>query len=382
MNDLRDGDVIVVGAGIVGLAHAWEAARRGLRVTVVERDQRCIGASIRNFGFVTVTGQAAGDTWRRARRSRDRWAEIAPQAGIEIEHRGLWLLAHRPAARRVLEAFMATGMAEGVGLCEPRQAAALMPALRTEEASAALYSPHELRVESRSAIPRLAAWLSERHGVRFVHGEAVLDVAPPRVRTSARVLRAERIVLCPGADLSGVARPWLTHHGLRLTRLQMLRVRPERDVRLGAAVMGDLSLVRYPGYAALPQAAALRTQLEAEEGASLGHGIHLIVVQSADGSLVVGDSHHDDASPEPFTSEAVDRLILRHLQSTLRVGAVEVVERWTGVYPTFDPPPAAPAAPQDCVIEAPDPALRVVVVTSGTGASTAFGIAEEVFDAW
>ena len=63
-------DLIVVGAGIVGLAHAYTAARRGLRVCVVERDAACVGASIRNFGFITVTGQGAGDTWRRARRAR------------------------------------------------------------------------------------------------------------------------------------------------------------------------------------------------------------------------------------------------------------------------------------------------------------------------
>ena len=51
-------------------------------MAVVERDQRCVGASIRNFGFVTVTGQPAGDTWRRARTSRDIWARVAPEAGI------------------------------------------------------------------------------------------------------------------------------------------------------------------------------------------------------------------------------------------------------------------------------------------------------------
>ena len=67
-------DLLVVGAGIVGLAHAQAAATRGLRVIVVERDHRCVGASIRNFGFITVTGQPAGDTWRRARISRDVWA--------------------------------------------------------------------------------------------------------------------------------------------------------------------------------------------------------------------------------------------------------------------------------------------------------------------
>jgi D-hydroxyproline dehydrogenase subunit beta len=367
-------DVIVVGAGIVGLAHAYAAVRRGLRVTVVERDHRCVGASIRNFGFVTVTGQGAGDTWRRACASREVWADVAPQAGIAIEHRGLWLLARRPRAAAVLEAFMRTPMAEGNSLHDPTEAAALAPALQTDGACAAMYSPHELRVESRDAIPRLARWLADRHGVQFLFGEEVLEAQAPRVRTAARELRAERIVLCPGTELNGIGRAELAPHGLRLTRLQMLRVRPEPGFRLGAAVMGDLSLVRYAGYAALPEAHALHEQLLDEEGPSLAHGIHLIVVQSADGTLVVGDSHHDAPTPEPFADEAVDRLILRHLRETLALEQCEVVQRWTGVYPT--------GAGIDCVIEAPDAATRVVVVSSGTGASTAFGIAEEVFDDW
>ena len=63
-------DVIIVGAGIVGLAHAYTAARKGLRVCVIERDAACVGASIRNFGFVTVTGQHAEHSWRRARAAR------------------------------------------------------------------------------------------------------------------------------------------------------------------------------------------------------------------------------------------------------------------------------------------------------------------------
>ncbi len=367
-------DLIVVGAGIVGLAHAYAAAQSGLRVTVVERDHRCVGASIRNFGFITVTGQPAGDTWRRARASRDVWAEVAPQAGIAIEHRGLWMLARRPKAAAVLQAFMRTEMAEGNVLYDAAETAALAPVLQTEGATAAMYSPHELRVESRTAIPRVAAWLAERHGVRFLFGEAVLEVQAPRVRTARRELHAERVVICPGTELNGVGAAALAPHALKLCRLQMLRVRPEPGFSLPAAVMSDLSLVRYGGYAALPESASLLAQLQDEEAASLAAGIHLIVVQSADGTLVVGDSHHTFPTPEPFADEDVDRLILRHLRETLDLARCEVVERWTGVYPT--------GAATDCVIEAPDAATRVVVVSSGTGASTAFGIAQEVFRGW
>ena len=88
-------DVAIVGAGILGLAHALAAARRGLSVVVVDRDHHAVGASIRNFGFVTVTGQQAGACWRRAMRSRDVWEEVAPQAGITILHQGLDAAARR-----------------------------------------------------------------------------------------------------------------------------------------------------------------------------------------------------------------------------------------------------------------------------------------------
>src|SRR5688500_3183128 len=109
-------DVAVIGAGIVGLAHALAAARRGKRVVVIDRDAQANGASVRNFGFVTATGQQRGACWERAMRSRDAWAEIAPLAGIRIEHRGLAVAVRRPEARAVLEAFLATEMGAACAL--------------------------------------------------------------------------------------------------------------------------------------------------------------------------------------------------------------------------------------------------------------------------
>ena len=53
-------DVIVAGMGIVGMAHAYAAARKGMRVLVVDTDHQASGASVRNFGFITVTGQEEG----------------------------------------------------------------------------------------------------------------------------------------------------------------------------------------------------------------------------------------------------------------------------------------------------------------------------------
>src|SRR5215475_15128999 len=100
----RSYDLAVIGAGICGLAHALAAARRGKRVVVIDRDAQANGASVRNFGFITVTGQQRGTCWQRALRSRDVWVEVADAAGIEIVHRGLVVAVRRPEARTVLEA--------------------------------------------------------------------------------------------------------------------------------------------------------------------------------------------------------------------------------------------------------------------------------------
>jgi len=367
-------DLLVVGAGIVGLAHAYWAAKRGLKVVVVERDAQCIGASIRNFGFVTITGQKAGASWGRALRSRQVWAEVAPQAGIQVVHQGLWLRAQRPASHAVLEAFMRTEMGEHCELLSPAEAARRHPALQTEGLQSVLYSPHELRVESRSAIPQLTQWLAEVLGVQFRFGETVQSVQTPVVETSRGRYRAERVVVCTNAELNGLFAPQWTPHQIRLCQLQMLRVRPQPGFKLQGSVMGDLSLVRYEGYSELPEAQAVREQLLREEPLSLQHGIHLIVVQSADGSLVVGDSHHYGPVLPPFALEEVDQLILRHLREALHLSQAEVTERWVGTYPS--------SATEPCIVQAPDAHTRLVTVTSGTGASTAFGLAEEVFNAW
>ena len=364
MSDTRY-DIAIVGAGIVGLAHALAASRLGLRAIVFDRDAQANGASIRNFGFVTVTGQEQGSVWRRARRSRDVWAEIAGPAGITIEQRGLALIAQRPEAQAVIDAFLGTEMAGG---CTWRDATWVRASGPNPIACCgALSSDVDLRVESRSAIPALARWLETERGVAIRRGVAVRAIEPGRVVTTAGTVRAEAIIVCPGDDLATLFPEALAAAGVTRCKLQMMRL-ASPGFTLPATIMSDLSLVRYLGYAALPEAEALRTRLAREQPDHLAHGIHLIVAQGADGSLIVGDSHDYATTPDPFASEAVERLILDELAAVLGC-CPPVLERWTGTYASAD---------RHSLVEPVMDGVRLVTVTSGTGASTAFALAEEV----
>lgn len=366
----RGYDLAVVGGGIVGMAHALAASRLGLRTVIIERDHRPVGASIRNFGFVTVTGQARGQVWQRARRSRDVWLEVAAQTGLKIETHGLAMIARRPEARRVLDAFLTTEMAEGCRWLDAAAAAEWLGPVRPAALQGVLVSDIDLRVESRDAIPTLGRWLEERHDVSFRRATAVHAVTPGRVFTSAGEIEAGAVIVCPGDDLTTLFPEAFVEHAVTRCKLQMLRLATP-GYRLPATVMTDLSLVRYLGYADLPEAAALKALLAAEQPDHIANGIHLIVAQGADGSLIVGDSHHYADTPDPFTSAEVERLILQEFADTL--GAPPpVLERWSGTYASAD---------RHSLVLAPMDNVRLVTVTSGTGASTAFALAEDVVGA-
>ncbi|MGD0189160.1 MAG: TIGR03364 family FAD-dependent oxidoreductase [Rhizomicrobium sp.] len=362
-------DLAVVGAGILGLAHAYTAARHGKRVVVIERNPRADGASIRNFGFITVTGQERGDSWQLARRTRDVWAAVAHDAGMRVEHHGLYLTARSPEAISVIEAFLATEMGDGCRLLTASDFRKSWNGLGSADLAGALYSPHELRVESRTAIPALAAWLRDSQGVEFRNETAVFDVRPPHIQTSRGAIEAGAVVVCPGDDFVTLYPERIAGYGLRKCRLSMLKL-AHPGFKLPGALMSDLSLTRYRGYSCLPEARALEAKLRREQAGHFENGVHLIVAHGADGGLIVGDSHHYDRLPEPFAPAGAERDILDEYARATGREAPPVLERWTGIYAVADD--------RTYLIDTPQPDVRMVIVTSGTGASTGFGIAERV----
>ena len=74
---MAKGQIVIVGAGIIGLAHALTALEGGWSVTVLEKDGRALGASVRNFGTLWPIGCAAGPEREQALFGVRRWQELA-----------------------------------------------------------------------------------------------------------------------------------------------------------------------------------------------------------------------------------------------------------------------------------------------------------------
>lgn len=366
-------DVCVVGAGIVGLAHALEARRRGLTVSVLDRDTHAVGASVRNFGHLFFGSVADGEPLARATLARERWLELIERSGIHVERAGTVIVARCADELAVLEA-VAADPGRHARMLTPSEVAELAP-IPTGQLLGGLHIAWDLRVDPRNAVAGLAALLTADPGAQILWGAHVHDVESGLVRAGEITVAAAGIVVCPGPDYRSL--PPALRQGLEpLTRccLQMLRLAVPDGLRYAPALATGLSLVRYPAFAGRPEAADLRARLERERPELLRHGIHLLVTQLPGGDLIVGDTHAYGDTLSPFGHERLDDLLLQEASALLGFRP-DVVERWLGIYP------AHTGADADAfLVTAPLPGVRVVQNVAGIGMTLSPGQAPAVLD--
>ena len=148
-------DLIVNGAGILGLAHAWHAARAGLSVAVIERGARADGASVRNFGMLAHVAQRPGRQLENALRTGEHWRRIAAEAGISLRQAGCMFVARTPEEMQVLrEAVSQPG--HGFELVGPGQLDSYGVGAGTSPVLGGLWSPNAWKLDQRQAMACMA----------------------------------------------------------------------------------------------------------------------------------------------------------------------------------------------------------------------------------
>ena len=364
-------DVVIIGAGILGLAHAAVARRRGLRVRVLDRDARAVGASVRNFGHVCTTAQPA-EHQGVAQRSRLGWLAAASRYGFPVLEAGTLVLADRPEAEAVL-AELAERRPSEVRLLTKSQLAEATSGLIAPAVTGGAHLPADLRVDPRSTVDRLAAALAAdevefgwRHHVHAIddRGDRVI------VETNRGSFSADLVVCCVGHDLDQLAATAADEHNVRRCWLSMMRLAAP-GVRLDPAVLTVTSMLRYGAFAEVPSHAELAASIRTEHPALLDRVANVMATQLPDGSLVLGDSHDYAQAVSPFLDVATESLLRSELSRLLRVADLPVIERWQGVY--------ADSPDTDLVEHAPSQGVRFVTVASGIGMTLSFGLAERTF---
>jgi FAD dependent oxidoreductase TIGR03364 len=363
-------DLLVVGAGIVGLAHAVAALDRGLTVTVVDRDERAVGASVRNFGHGCVTAQE-GEALRFAQEARGTWLRMARLAGFWAAETGTVVVARAGEELAALDEVAGRRGPDEVVLLSPAEVAERVP-VHPGPVLGGAFLPRDIRVDPRAAIPALAAWVDRQPGGRVLWSTPVTGVGEGVVHTPRGDLTGARVVVCAGHDLDRLLPAAAEDAGMVRCALQMLQIRVPGGAAVAPAVFTGSSLLRYPAFSGTAGAAALRARWTAERPELLDAGVHHMITQRPDGDLVVGDTHAYARTPDPFSAEPLDELLLAETRALLRVPDLRVVHRWRGVY--------ASAPGLEFLRAKVAPGVTAVAVTSGIGMTTAFGLAPHVLE--
>ncbi len=370
-------DTLIVGAGIVGVAHALAAAKRGLRVVIVERSSHATGASIRNFGMIWPIGQPPGPALHRALKSRRIWIECAQACSLWHRECGAIHVATTPDEWCVMQEFVSLYADAGYGaaLLSAREAAMRNPAVRVETALGALWTANELVIEPREAVRLLPGYLAHRYGVDVRYEQHVRSVDTGRVELAdGSVIAADRVIVCSGPDLRSLFPEHLAQASLVNCKLQMLRTAPQPGGwRMNTHLAGGLTLIHYKAFAACPSLRTLRARFEDEHPDEIRLGIHVLVSQNHDGQLTIGDSHEYHADVEPFDRADIEHIILKYLGTFASFPTLEVVERWHGVYPKR-------MTGQTELVKRVRPGVYIVNGLGGNGMTLSFGLAEDAID--
>jgi len=368
-------DVAVVGGGIVGLAHAWMAARRGLSVVLLEKTTAAQGASVRNFGMVWPIGQPAGELYDVALSSRELWLELKSAGVLDVEECGSLHLAHREDELAVLEEFSALGTHQA-SMVSAEEAVQRSPLANPNNLLGAMQSATELRVNPRVASRQIAAWLSEKYSVECCFDTLVTHVQPKLVRAAdGRLWEAERIIICSGSDLQTLYADEFVYSKLKLCKLQMLKTRPQSEITSGGPhIASGLTLRHYTSFEACPSLSKLKQRVAEETPELDRYGIHVMASALASGEIILGDSHEYESAISPFDKEEIDELILRELRNVIKLQDWTISERWHGIYAKH---PTLPIYEREV-----DKGVHVFVGPGGAGMTMSFGLAQRAWKDW
>jgi FAD dependent oxidoreductase TIGR03364 len=372
---MKQFDLAIVGAGIIGLAHAVHAARAGMSVVVFDRSPKAQGASVRNFGMLAVIAQATGAQLKSARNSLAVWQDIAPKAGIDMRQAGCIFTARTEVEMSVLSEFAQTtdNTDHNGKLVKPEQLAQFTPNIRQDTILGGLWSPDAWKVDQREASSKIADWLHRKYSVVFHFDTQVNAVSSTHVETSIGTFKAGHTIICGGNEFAALFPDAFQETDVTQCQLQMLRTQPQpNNWQLKPFVLGGLSIPRYSVFQSCPSLPDLVKHQEENAKDHLKHGIHVIAAQEVDGSITIGDSHAYGNAPDETQSAEIDQLIMDDLAGMITLPDTRIAQRWLGHY--------AHLSGSDVLKLSPAPNITAVTMTNGQGMTHGFAVAADVIN--
>lgn len=288
----RSPDVLVIGGGIVGVATAYQLARRGADVALIEAESLAFGATGRNLGYIWLHTRRVGPELDLAMATRTGFEDLPDELGADIGLRtnGGLIYFTTEAQGAIMRTFVERRVADGVpiSLLDGDEARSLAPILPPTVLGAS-YCPLDAQVDPRryvrafgQAAQRAGAVIHEGTGARGfdLEGERIVVV-----HTDIGTFTPGTVVLATGAWSQGIGRQLGLALPIHPMRLQIVQTEPMAPV-LDRLLYGPAAVKQYAIFQELPgfDAGAFATDVEERHGKALLES----ACQAADGSFLLG----------------------------------------------------------------------------------------------
>lgn len=226
-------DILVIGGGISGVAAAYELAKAGAKVTLLEQGDLAGMASGWTLAGVRQSGRHPAEL-PLATAAVDRWITLGAELDADVEYRqdGNLRLARSPEEVSVIEGVVATGRASGLDLTFlPDNAAvrAVAPAL-SEQILAASFCPTDGHANPTKTVHAFAR-AAERNGASIRTGTAVHALTATGDRVTGVVtgdgqIAAETVVVVAGVHTGELLGPLGLEVPLRIGHVAAVQTTP------------------------------------------------------------------------------------------------------------------------------------------------------------
>lgn len=372
-------DLIIVGAGILGLSAAIQAQEQGLKVCIFEKNAKPVGATRRNFGKVgTSTLTHPEQQWRKyALETRSFYQRIQAETDISFEQRQGVYLANTSLEWQVLNEFAerANNYQIPVHLLNHDELVTQFSYLNPEQQfQGGLIFEEDYSVEPHVIGQQLLAY-AERKGVEIYTNACVVQTQYQHESCQVRlangeVYRVNKVLICHGEIIDVLYPELLQSLNLKRCGLQMALTHRFHQ-NLNASIYSGLSISRYPAFEICPSHAELVKA--SQQGLIKEFGIHILIKQNEFGELIVGDSHEYHSineAPQFEQREEINEFIQAYCHEKLGLTLPPIQKRWNGYYLTHEHDLA-------CVTEA-EKNIFLVSAIAGKGMTTGAGFMKEV----
>lgn len=366
---------IVIGAGIAGLATARSLAERGYSVTVFERNEKAVGASIRNFGMLWPVGQPAGKLYERALKTKAIWKQVCHEANLWYNESGSLHLCYNDLEWQVANEFVEKSKKDRpVAVLSKEEILQKSEAVNAQDLKGALWSADEMIIESRVAIQELPAYLTAKYGIQFHFNTAISNITYPHVYAGKKSWSADKIFVCSGADFETLYPEVFAANHFTKCKLQMMRLAAQPEGwRIGPSLCGGLSFIHYKSFEAANALSQLREYYQQTMPEYLNWGIHVMVSQNGASELTIGDSHEYGLVHDPFDKQFINEMIINYLKQFASFTNWQLLQSWNGIYPKR-------TNGATDFIHHPEKGVTIINGFGGAGMTLAFGFAEEVIE--